>query len=82
MKKIEESELKKIAEIRETINNLVSEIGNLEFNRINLDIQYVNVKSRISNVKKEEESMLEKLSKKYGDVLINPESGEITEPNK
>jgi hypothetical protein len=82
MKKIEESELKKIAEIKDTINSLVLEIGNLEFNRINLDLQYVNVKSKISSVKKEEELLLEKLSKKYGDVMINPETGEITDPNK
>jgi chromosome segregation ATPase len=82
MKKIEESELKKIAEIKDTINSLVSEIGNLEFNRINLDLQYVKVKSRISSVKEEEELLLEKLSKKYGDVMINPETGEITDPNK
>jgi hypothetical protein len=82
MKKIEESELKKIAEIKDTINSLVLEIGNLEFNRINLDLQYVNVKSKISSVKKEEELLLEKLSKKYGDVMINPETGEITVPNK
>jgi hypothetical protein len=33
-------------------------------------------------VKKEEELLLEKLSKKYGDVMINPETGEITDPNK
>jgi hypothetical protein len=82
MRKIEEQELKKIKELNELLNSLVTEIGNIEINRISIEFQYSVTKSKILDLRKEESNLLEKLSKKYGDVMINPETGFITEPNK
>ena len=82
MKKIEEQELKKIKDLNELLNSLVTEIGNIEINRISIEFQYSVSKSKILDLRKEESNLLEKLSKKYGDVMINPETGEITDPNK
>lgn len=79
MKKIEKSELEKIQVIQKKLNSLVMEVGNIEFNRISMEIQYNTIRSKIVETKNEESSLLNDLSEKYGDVLINPDTGEISE---
>jgi hypothetical protein len=79
MKKIEKNELEKIQVIQKKLNSLVMEIGNIEFNRISMEMQYNTIRSQIIDTKNEESSFLNVLSEKYGDVLINPDTGEISE---
>jgi hypothetical protein len=79
MKKIEKNELEKIQVIQKKLNSLVMEIGNIEFNRISMEMQYNTIRSQIIDTKNEESSFLNDLSEKYGDVLINPDTGEISE---
>lgn len=79
MKKLEKAELEKVQEIQKKLNDLVLEIGNIEFNRISTEIRYNKIRSMIVEVKNEETLLLDDFTKKYGDVLINPDTGEISE---
>jgi hypothetical protein len=79
MKKITDSELSEIQEVQKNNQDLVAKIGNLEFSRISLNIEYENLKGLIFESKKREADILEKLSQKYGDVMIDPNTGIISE---
>jgi len=79
MKKITEQELKEVQEIQKINQELSNKIGNVEFSRISLDIEYENLKVSIFESKKRESEILQKLSDKYGDVFIDPNTGTISE---
>jgi DNA-binding response OmpR family regulator len=82
MKKIDDSELEEIKQLNGSIESLVVQIGRLEYDKISIEFQYQDTKNKILELKKRESKILEKLSKKYGDVVINPGTGEISEMQK
>jgi hypothetical protein len=79
MKKITESELSEVKEIQRVNQELASKLGNLEFSRISLNIEYENLRNSIYESKMKESEILQKLSDKYGDVMIDPNTGIISE---
>lgn len=82
MKKIDDSELQEIKQLNSSMESLVVQIGRLEYDKISIEHQYQDTKNKILDIKRKEAKLLEKLSKKYGDVVIDPNNGEISEMQK
>ena len=75
VKKITSKQLEEVTTQQATINELLRSLGVL-------DVQKVNIHSRIKAVSDEIESTKEKLEKKYGQVNIDLKDGSYTEIEK
>jgi len=77
-KVLTEEELQKLKKFQEKENEIIVALGQIAYQKENLDEQ----KDQIKQTKKEFEKMradfATELTKKYGDGVINIETGEIT----
>ena len=76
--KFTEEELKKIETIQEEYNEYTSLLGRLELESISLDTRKKSVKVKVESLQKSEFELAEELRKKYGDGILNPETGIFT----
>lgn len=77
MGKITEEELKKVTELREELNKVVYSLGDLAFQKANIELAEVQVKDKMKEVRTKEVQVLSELKEKYGNVSINIETGEF-----
>ena len=79
--KFTKEELEKIKEIKTQYEGYSRALGTLEIESIALKIKKEGIESKVVLLQKEEIDLAESLSKKYGDGVLNPETGIFT-PNK
>ena len=79
--KFTDDELIKITKIRNDYDLFSKTIGALEIEAIGLEVKRESIKDKILNLQKEELELAESLRKKYGDGVLNPQTGIFT-PNK
>jgi hypothetical protein len=78
MAKLTTEELSKINLIKQDALEIASKLGELEFQKISIELKIDQQKKEIAALKLREESILEEITSKYGDVTINIETGEIS----
>lgn len=77
MGKITDEELKKISDLKQEISQLIYALGELQYQRLNLDQIETQLKDKAKQVKVQETQVLNDLKEKYGNVSINIETGEF-----
>ena len=77
MGKITEEELKNINGFKQQTAELVYSLGELEYQKISLQILVDDLKEKIKDQKVKESQLLTDLRNKYGNVNINIETGEF-----
>jgi hypothetical protein len=77
MANITEDELKRVQLIKKEAIEIASTLGELEYQKISLDLLIDDQKDKIKELKKEEEKLFVELRDKYGNVNINIETGEF-----
>jgi hypothetical protein len=77
MANITEDELKRVQLIKKDAIEIASTLGELEYQKISLDLLIDDQKDKIKQLKKEEEKLFVELRDKYGNVNINIETGEF-----
>lgn len=75
--KLTEEELQKIGELQQKNNAVVSELGQIELIRMNVDARRAAAEEFLSELREEEETLGKELSDKYGTGSINLETGEF-----
>lgn len=75
--KLTQEELDTIKSIQEKTNAVVSELGNLELTKLQLDARRKEIESFYNDLKEEESKFGKELSDKYGNGTIDLENGEF-----
>jgi hypothetical protein len=75
--KITDEELKQINQLKQEAMEVVYNLGELEYQKISLDLLIEEVKLKIRAHKAKESQLLLDLKNKYGNVNINIETGEF-----
>jgi hypothetical protein len=73
-------ELDQIKELVTEIDNVMYELGRLNYEKFEIDNTIIATKEKLISLKNQEKLLSKTLSDKYGEGLINPENGEITQP--
>ncbi len=76
--KITQEELDELNKFRISNQQLIINFGQLEIEIQNLNFQKNYLINSLESLKKSESTFLNNLQKKYGDVNINPDTGEFT----
>lgn len=76
--KITQEELSRVHSIRQDALEIASKLGELEFQKISIQILIDEQKKEIIALKAKEEEVFEDIKSKYGNVTINIETGEIS----
>ena len=86
--KFTEEEIKQVKEIQNQYLKIQNEFGQVRIARIRLEEQLKSLdnaedesKKSFSDIQKKEKNFLSKITKKYGDGVLDPETGVFT-PNK
>lgn len=75
--KLTQEELDTIKSIQEKTNAVVSELGNLELTKLQLDARRKEIETFHNELKEEENKFGKELSDKYGNGTIDLEKGEF-----
>ena len=77
MGKITDEELKTINQLKQEAMEVVYNLGELEYQKVSLDLMIDEVKLKVREHKAKEAKLLLDLKNKYGNVNINIETGEF-----
>ena len=77
MGQITETELQRIQLIKKDSIEVASTLGELEYQKISIELLIEDEKKKIKEIKQSERQLLEELKDKYGNVNINIETGEF-----
>ena len=77
MSKITDNELQRIQLIKKDALEIASSLGELQYQRISIDLLIEEESKKIKELKKTETQLFEELRDKYGSVNINIETGEF-----
>ena len=77
MSKLEEKELKDLQENQGKINQVVSNIGTISIQKINLEKSKENLLEELKKIEGEQIEMKKELEDKYGKISVNLQSGEF-----
>lgn len=72
-----QEELQQIKEVRKQMMELASALGELGYQEAVLGIEKNKLVEAVKNVREKERSLLDQFGKKYGDGIIDLETGEI-----
>ena len=75
--KLTEDELQKIGELQQKNNAVVSELGQIELIKMNVEARRQAAEKYLTDLREEEEGLGKELSDKYGSGSINLETGEF-----
>ena len=75
---IEKEEKEKLIEIQNQTQSLIFELGEIEMLRISLNNRRKKAESFLETLSSDEEQFTNSLSEKYGNVNVDPKTGEIT----
>jgi hypothetical protein len=76
--KLSQEELTQISQLQETQNQIVSSLGQLEYNIQLLELQKEKLVEQIETLKQNETKIGQELTQKYGNGTIDLESGFFT----
>ena len=76
-KKLTQEELDQVKQIKNDYTNLALNLGELELQKADLDKQKANLLNIQSQILEAENKLIKELTEKYGNGVINLESGEI-----
>lgn len=77
MGKLTDNELQRIQLIKKDALEIASSLGELQYQRISIDLLIEEETKKIKELKKSEAGLFEELREKYGSVNINIETGEF-----
>lgn len=77
MSKLEEKELKSLQENQGKINQIVSNMGAISIQKINLEKSKESLLSELQKIETEQNNIKKELEEKYGKISVNLESGEF-----
>lgn len=78
MQKLTENELQRVQLIKRDALEIASVLGELQYQKITLDLLIEEEKQKIKDLKKREQDLFGELREKYGNVNINIETGEFS----
>lgn len=78
MAKLTQDELDRINLIKQDALEIASTLGELEFQKISIELKIEEEKANIKVLKLKEDEIFEEIKSKYGNVTINIETGEIS----
>jgi len=73
-------ELQSLRDIQKQTQSLVLELGEIELMRLQLDDRHAEAKTKLTELSNLESQFNQSLYNKYGQINLNPETGEITKP--
>lgn len=77
MGKITDEELKNIADLKQEVSQIVYALGEIHYQKTNLDFLESELKEKVKQIKSKELQFLNNLKEKYGNVSVNIETGEF-----
>lgn len=77
MGKITDNELQRIQLIKKDALDIASTLGELEYQKMSIELLIEEQKEKIKELKKSEKKLFEELVANYGNVNINIETGEF-----
>lgn len=77
MAKLSEQEFETLQQIRKEGVEIASSLGELNYQKISLDLQIEEQKSKIKELKSKEFVFFDSLKQKYGNVTLNIDTGEL-----
>ena len=78
MGKITDTELQRIELVKKDALEVASALGELSYQKLSIELLIDEQKKRIKQIKDQEESLLQELKDKYGNVSINIETGDFS----
>jgi len=78
MEKLTQDELSKITLIRQDALDIASKLGELEFQKMSIELLIEEQRKEVISLKKRENEIFEEIKSKYGNVTVNIETGEIS----
>jgi hypothetical protein len=78
MAKITDEQLRKLNSIKQDALEVASTLGELNYQKIILDLEIEKEKVKIVDIKARESQIFDELNSIYGNVSINTETGEIS----
>jgi hypothetical protein len=76
-KKLTEEEFQTLQKIRQDSVEIASLLGELTYQKISLDLQIETQKEKIKAIKSNESAFFDALRTKYGNVVLNIDTGEF-----
>lgn len=76
-KKLEDKEFQEIQELRKNVTEIASILGDLNYQKMSLDIMIEEQRAKIVEIKRREVELFDNIRKVYGNVSLNLETGEI-----
>ena len=76
-KKLQTEELKQLQDIKQEIIGLASALGEIEYQLTLVELDKESVKRQVKDIKEKEQVLLKDFGQKYGDGIINLDTGEI-----
>lgn len=76
--KLSEQEHQEILQLRKAVNEVASVLGEIQYQKLNLDLIEEEQKAKVKEIKRLEAEFFEKIRSTYGNVSINLDTGEIT----
>lgn len=77
-KKLSNEEFEEIQDLRKSVSEVATILGDLNYQKMVLDIMIEEQKSKVTEIKRKEASVFEKIRTNYGNVSVNIETGEIS----
>jgi|TARA_B110000240_G_scaffold193781_1_gene240192 hypothetical protein len=78
---LSKEEIQIIKDIQQTEQEIVSQLGQIEYQILSLNSQKEDLKNAIKDINNKGNKLGEDLQQKYGDGSINIETGEFTKSN-
>jgi hypothetical protein len=78
MGKITDTELQRIELLKKDALEVASALGELSYQKLAIELLIDEQKKKIKQIKDQEESLLQELKDKYGNVSINIETGDFS----
>lgn len=79
--KLTEDEIKELNQIRDLENNFIAQLGQIEYQIQNLELQKQDLNSQILKFNVTKTNLAQSLQAKYGEGSINIDSGEFIKTN-
>jgi len=76
-KTLTQEELQQIQDIRKQALEVASALGELGYQQVLIDLDKAGLTEAVKDLKQKERALLDEFNKKYGDGVINLETGEI-----
>jgi len=76
--KFTEEELKQISELQQSYFQLIQGIGELQIAKMDIEASIQKANENLAELRAQEQSVVQELSKKYGNGTLNLQSGEFT----